>query len=145
MGTITQNLEKLVAAKSAIAAAITAKGGTVNAGDGFEEFAADIGTIPYDPPGPEHGRVRIIQWNDSWTVDNFQTQTDAVYFNDNDLPSTVSPDAAGLWIIYNIDSANNKFKIATYKSSGEYYSKSTQSIDYIKSKISERKLYFYFA
>lgn len=46
MGTITQNLEKLVAAKSAIAAAITAKGGTVGANDGFEEFAIDVATIP---------------------------------------------------------------------------------------------------
>ena len=46
MGPITQNLEKLVAAKNAIAAAIAAKGGTVGANDGFDEFASDIATIP---------------------------------------------------------------------------------------------------
>lgn len=43
---ITTNLQRLVDAKSDIADAITAKGGTVNSGDGFEEFPADIATIP---------------------------------------------------------------------------------------------------
>lgn len=46
MGTISQNLQKLIDAKNDIAAAITEKGGTVNNGDGFEEFADDIATIP---------------------------------------------------------------------------------------------------
>lgn len=46
MATIEQNLTKLVNAKTSIANAITAKGGTVAQGDGFEEFPADIGTIP---------------------------------------------------------------------------------------------------
>lgn len=44
--TIAQNLARLVAARTAIASAIVAKGGTVNAGDGYEEFPADIATIP---------------------------------------------------------------------------------------------------
>lgn len=44
--TIAQNLARLQAAKTAIGAAITAKGGTVASGDGLEEFATDIGTIP---------------------------------------------------------------------------------------------------
>ena len=43
---IATNLQRLVTAKSDIADAITAKGGTVNQGDGFEEFPADIATIP---------------------------------------------------------------------------------------------------
>lgn len=43
---ITTNLQRLVDAKSDIANAITAKGGTVNQGDGFEEFSADIASIP---------------------------------------------------------------------------------------------------
>lgn len=46
MPTIAENLQRLVDAKSDIADAITAKGGTVNSGDGFEEFPADIATIP---------------------------------------------------------------------------------------------------
>lgn len=44
--TIAQNLARLQAARTAIAGAITAKGGTVTTGDGFEEFSADIATIP---------------------------------------------------------------------------------------------------
>ena len=44
--TIEQNLQRLINAKSAISEAITAKGGTVSTGDGFEDFPADIATIP---------------------------------------------------------------------------------------------------
>jgi hypothetical protein len=44
--TIAENLQRLVNARTAISDAITAKGGTVNAGDGFEDFPADIATIP---------------------------------------------------------------------------------------------------
>lgn len=43
--TIAQSLSALVSAKTAIATAITEKGGTVNSGDGFSDFAADIATI----------------------------------------------------------------------------------------------------
>lgn len=44
--TIAENLQRLVDAKEDIADAITAKGGTVGADDGLEEFASDIATIP---------------------------------------------------------------------------------------------------
>lgn len=44
--TIAENLQRLLNAKTAISNAITAKGGTVGAGDGLEDFATDIGTIP---------------------------------------------------------------------------------------------------
>ena len=43
---ISQNLQRLMDAKTAIASAITARGGTVTSGDGFEEFPSDIATIP---------------------------------------------------------------------------------------------------
>ena len=46
MGTITQNLQKLIDAKNDIAEAITDKGGTVSQGDGFEDFPAEILGIP---------------------------------------------------------------------------------------------------
>ena len=46
MATIAQNLARLQTARTAIANAITAKGGTVNNGDGFEQFPADIASIP---------------------------------------------------------------------------------------------------
>lgn len=44
--TIAENLSRLVTAKTDIANAITTMGGTVNSGDGFEEFPADILGIP---------------------------------------------------------------------------------------------------
>lgn len=44
--TIAQNLQRLIDAKTAIANAITAKGGTVGASDGLEDFATDIASIP---------------------------------------------------------------------------------------------------
>ena len=44
--TISENLQRLQTARTAIGNAITAKGGTVNSGDGLEEYATDIATIP---------------------------------------------------------------------------------------------------
>jgi len=44
--TLADNLQRLTASRTAIGNAIIAKGGTVNAGDGFEDFPADISTIP---------------------------------------------------------------------------------------------------
>lgn len=46
MPTLEENVNRVKVAKTAIGAAITAKGGTVASGDGLEEFAADIATIP---------------------------------------------------------------------------------------------------
>ena len=44
--TIAENLTRLQNAKTAIGNAITAKGGTVGANDGLEDFASDIASIP---------------------------------------------------------------------------------------------------
>ena len=44
--TIADNLQRLIDAKADIADAITEMGGTVTAGDGYEEFPDDIRTIP---------------------------------------------------------------------------------------------------
>lgn len=44
--TIAQNLQRLEAARTNIASAITTKGGTVASGAGFEDFSTAIGTIP---------------------------------------------------------------------------------------------------
>ena len=46
MGTIWENLDRLVNAHAATISAIKDKGGTVASGDGYEDFAADIATIP---------------------------------------------------------------------------------------------------
>ena len=43
---VADQIQALQNDKTAIANAITAKGGTVNSGDGFDDFAADIATIP---------------------------------------------------------------------------------------------------
>jgi len=43
---IADKITRLSTAKTNIANAITNKGGTVTSGDGFEDFATDIGTIP---------------------------------------------------------------------------------------------------
>ena len=44
--TIAENIQRLRDATAAISTAITTKGGTVSQGDGLEDFAADIATIP---------------------------------------------------------------------------------------------------
>ena len=43
---LLENVQRYAAVKTAIANAITSAGGTVNPGDGFEDFATAIGTIP---------------------------------------------------------------------------------------------------
>ena len=53
MGTLKQAVDRVTAAKTAIGNAITAKGGTVNQGDGLEDFAADIATIVTTTGGHE--------------------------------------------------------------------------------------------
>lgn len=57
MGTLKQAVDRVAAAKTAIGNAITAKGGTVAAGDGLEEFAADIGTITNQYTSSDEGKV----------------------------------------------------------------------------------------
>jgi hypothetical protein len=52
--TMTEIITALQAAKIDIADAITAKGGTVAAGDGFSDFAAAIASIS---AGPEYGLI----------------------------------------------------------------------------------------
>ena len=146
MGTITQNLEKLVAAKNAIAAAIVAKGGTVGANDGFEEFAADIATIPYDPPMPEPSLVQFTEWDDSWTLENFQSITGAIYYTTSELPATIDRQASeSAWIIYGVNMSTSKFLIVNYTKTGEFYSTTTSNIDDIKSLLTKNKKFFYFA
>lgn len=57
MGTLKQAVDRVTAAKTAIGNAITAKGGTVAAGDGLEDFAADIGTITNQYTAGDEGKV----------------------------------------------------------------------------------------
>ena len=55
--TIADNLQRLVNAKSAIASAITTRGGTVASGDGLEDFASDIAAIPNTYTTQDEGKV----------------------------------------------------------------------------------------
>ena len=80
--TIADNLQRLVDAKTAIASAITAKGGTVTTGDGFEAFPADIAAIPSGGGGgdADTGKpVRFIDYDgaivDSYTAAEFAALT----------------------------------------------------------------------
>ena len=50
---IATQLQQLSTDRQNISAAITAKGGTVAAGDGFDNFASDIATIPTGGEMPE--------------------------------------------------------------------------------------------
>ena len=63
--TIAQNLARLVAARTAIANAIVVKGGTVNSGDGFEEFPADIATIPSGGESADRNNVNFYDYDGS--------------------------------------------------------------------------------
>lgn len=55
--TIADNLVRLQTARTGIANAITTKGGTVSAGDGFEDFPADIATITNQYTAQDEGKV----------------------------------------------------------------------------------------
>ena len=55
--TLEENVNRVKAAKTAIANAITAKGGTVGANDGLEDFASDIGTITNSYTAGDEGKV----------------------------------------------------------------------------------------
>ena len=74
--TIAENLTRLQNAKTAIGNAITAKGGTVASGDGLEEYAADIATIPSGGTVPaERKDVNFYDYDGtcvySYTADEF--------------------------------------------------------------------------
>lgn len=69
MATIAQNLARLQTARISIADAITAKGGTVNNGDGFEDFPADISSIPSGGGDVKIGTFSI----DTGTIDSGAT------------------------------------------------------------------------
>ena len=79
--TIAENLARLTAARTAIGNAITAKGGTVITGDGFEEFPADIATIPSGGGGAD--AVRFIDYDGS-VVDSY---TAAEFANLSSMPA----------------------------------------------------------
>ena len=59
--TIAQNLQRLQTARTDIANAITTMGGTVISGDGFEEFVADIRTIPTESASTKTAKLQLTK------------------------------------------------------------------------------------
>ena len=108
--TIAENLTRLTAARTDIANAIIAKGGTVTAGDGFEEFPADIATIPSGGGGSVGTKdVNFYDYDgtivDSYTASEFAELTA--------MPS--NPSHAGLTAQgWNWSLANAKTYVAEY-------------------------------
>ena len=83
MATIAQNLARLQTARISIADAITAKGGTVNNGDGFEDFPADIASIPSGGGGGSGDASKPVRFMDydgsivaSYTPEEFAELTE---------------------------------------------------------------------
>ena len=70
--TIADNLQRLVDARTAIASAITAKGGSVTSGDGFEEFPVDIASIP----------ANVEHYGLKWEKNNSDPQARCTYLYD---------------------------------------------------------------
>ena len=88
--TIAENLARLQSARSDISDAITAKGGTVTAGDGFEDFADDIATIPSGSSTEITGTISgyyigsgsiAKRFGDIVIIYIYYTQSEAVYSN----------------------------------------------------------------
>ena len=88
---IADNLTRLQTAKTAIGNAITTQGGTVNVGDGLEEFAADIATIPSGGGGASGGSDVIFYDYDGTIVTSYSV-TD--FANLSAMPA--NPTHAGL-------------------------------------------------
>ena len=68
--TLAENLQRLKTTKTEIANAITAKGGTVGANDGLEDFASDIGTIPTGGGISAPRRIPILnqKYKSNWST-----------------------------------------------------------------------------
>ena len=99
MPTTADYLQRLVQAKSDIATAITTKGGTVNSGDGLEEFPADIATIPTASPIQTDGIVVRL-------AEEVEHTTFVIPFYLMFIPidNTIAPPYTGLALITSNDS-----------------------------------------
>ena len=85
MPTLEENVNRVKAAKTAIGNAITAKGGTVGANDGLEDFAADIATIPSGGGGGSQPRKDVNFYDYDGTIVNSYTAAD--FANLSELPA----------------------------------------------------------
>lgn len=79
--TLEENVNRVKAAASAISAAITSKGGTVTSGDGLEDFASDIATIP-SGGGGDGEYYNIISLSGDWVRSN---TVSGIIYNDETM------------------------------------------------------------
>ena len=107
--TIAENLTRLINAKTAIGNAIAAKGGTVNSGDGLEEFATDIGTIPSGGGSADISDVNFYDY-DGTVVYSYTASEFAALTAMPDNPSHEGLTAQG----WNWTLANAKTYVASY-------------------------------
>ena len=91
---VSDKITRLSNASSAISAAITAKGGTVNSGDGFEEYAADIATIPTGGGATEK---KLINFYDGGTLVHSYSAAEAQALTALPAPPTRSGQTAQGW------------------------------------------------
>ena len=85
--TIAENLTRLQNATTAIGNAITAKGGTVASGDGLEDFASDIASIPSGGGGSQPQKDINFYDYDGTIVNSY---TAAEFANLSAMPSNPS-------------------------------------------------------
>lgn len=115
MPTLEENVNRVKAAKTAIGNAITAKGGTVASGDGLEDLASDIATIPSGGSISLVKAVMAIGAIDNSTFIAFMNGNNGVY-DLNDL----SPYVSG-WSILNILLLNPVVKIINANTIRQYH------------------------
>lgn len=108
--TIAENLTRLQNAKTAIASAITAKGGTVSSGDGLEDFASDIGTITNSYTAGDEGKVvsngALVSQTSSSTTTNGTIDTTLI----NSLDVNVSGADEGIKMTIGARPLSKEFK-----------------------------------
>jgi hypothetical protein len=116
--TIAENLTRLQNAKTAIGNAIAAKGGTVAAGDGLEDFASDIGTISNQYTAQDEGKIvsngalvaqtaypSEITANNTYDTTNYNSVTVNVGSAVDIIPLTIASGETGFAYFINEDSS----------------------------------------
>ena len=108
--TLEENVNRVKAAKTAIANAITAKGGTVGANDGLEDFASDIGTITNSYTAVDEGKVvfngTLVSQTSSSTTTNGTIDTTLI----NSLDVNVSSGDDGIKMTVGAKPLSKEFK-----------------------------------
>lgn len=85
----------------------------------------------------------FTQWDNEWTVANFFEKTGAKALEKSELPAKVTtPNNQSAWIIY--AATDTKLSIATYKATGEFYSTTSGTEEYIQTQLGKGKNFYYF-